>query len=188
MNPLRVSMNLSTLLIIFVAAFQDLSLGLFCSRMMITAVMSSTPAGGFFSDLASPRSFLFKVSSAASAWSTSGSAASRSACTETCFAATSVAITAHLSASTCAASFSTEAAAFSTSTLAANAPALSTFSATSTAFTLACSTSTSTSFCVFMSLSRPLERRSMLVSVAPRLSSSSDLYSLMSSRNVLGVV
>jgi hypothetical protein len=43
------------------------TLGLFSSRMMMTAVMSSTPAGGFFSDLASPRSFLFRVSRAASA-------------------------------------------------------------------------------------------------------------------------
>ena len=36
------------------AAGQDLSLGLPSNKMMITAVMSSTPAGGFFSDLASP--------------------------------------------------------------------------------------------------------------------------------------
>lgn len=36
------------------AAPQDLSLGLPSRRIMTTAVMSSTPGGGFFSDLASP--------------------------------------------------------------------------------------------------------------------------------------
>ena len=60
-------MNLSTLFMSFCAAAHDLSLGLPSSRMMTTAVMSSTPAGGFLSDLASPMSFLFSVSSAASA-------------------------------------------------------------------------------------------------------------------------
>lgn len=36
------------------AAPQDLSLGLPSSKMRMTAVMSSTPAGGFLRDLASP--------------------------------------------------------------------------------------------------------------------------------------
>mmetsp|Transcript_14121 Transcript_14121/g.33937 ORF Transcript_14121/g.33937 Transcript_14121/m.33937 type:complete len:219 (+) Transcript_14121:1001-1657(+) len=188
LNPLSRSMNLSTLPIILVAAPHDLSLGLFISRMMITAVTSSTPLGGFFSDLASPRSFLFRVSSAASAASTSGSALSSSACTDTCFSPTALAITAHFSASTCAASFSMAADAFSLLTFSAKAPALDTFSSTSTAFTLACSTRMSTSFCVFISLSSPLLMRSMLVCVTSRFLLSSDLYSLMSSRNVLGVV
>mmetsp|Transcript_1362 Transcript_1362/g.2011 ORF Transcript_1362/g.2011 Transcript_1362/m.2011 type:complete len:219 (-) Transcript_1362:6662-7318(-) len=188
LKPLSRSMNLSTLPIILVAAPHDLSLGLFCRRMMITAVMSSTPLGGFFSDLASPRSFLLRVSSAASAAWTRGSALSSSACTDTCLAATSVAIVPHFSASICAASFSMFAFDFSMATLAAKASAEPTFSSTSTAFTFACSTRMSTSFCVFISLSRPLDRRSMLMPVTSRFLDRRDLYSLMSSRNVLGVV
>ena len=62
-------MNLSTFAMSFCAAAHDLSLGLFSSKMTTTAVTSSTPGGGFFSDLASPMSFLFNVSSAASACS-----------------------------------------------------------------------------------------------------------------------
>ena len=45
---------------------------------MHAAATSSTPAGGFPSDLSSPRSFLFKESSAAAALTSAGSAASRS--------------------------------------------------------------------------------------------------------------
>lgn len=43
LKDLSLSMNLSTLFISLVAADQDLSLGLPSSRMITTAVMSSTP-------------------------------------------------------------------------------------------------------------------------------------------------
>mmetsp|Transcript_24005 Transcript_24005/g.78122 ORF Transcript_24005/g.78122 Transcript_24005/m.78122 type:complete len:219 (+) Transcript_24005:2291-2947(+) len=188
LNALSVSINLSMLPIILVAAPHDLSLGLFCNRMMMTAVTSSTPDGGFLSALASPRSFLLRVSSAARAASTRGSALSRSAWTDTCLAATSSAMTAHFSASTCASSFSTAAAAFSTPTFSAKASAETTFSSTSTALTLACSTSTLTSSSVLRSLSRPFWRRSIAAVVAVRFVSSRFLYNLMSSRKVFGVV
>mmetsp|Transcript_2470 Transcript_2470/g.8782 ORF Transcript_2470/g.8782 Transcript_2470/m.8782 type:complete len:206 (-) Transcript_2470:3567-4184(-) len=168
-SPFRLSMNLSMLPMSLVAAPQDLSLGLLLSRMTITAVTSSTPAGGFFSALASPRSFLLSVSSAASAASTSGWALSRSACTEDCLAETSSWMTAHFAASTWAASFSMFALSFSTPTFSAKASAEETFSSTSTAFTLAASTSTATSFSVASSLSRPFCRRVMAVWVLSRL-------------------
>jgi len=176
------------LFISLVAAAQDLSLGLFSSRMTTTAVMSSTPAGGFFSDLASPRSFLFSVSSAASACCTSGSAAARSRSQSACFWPTSTAMTPHLSASICAAAFSALTFSFSMPTCSAKMLADATFCSTSTAMTLASSMRTSTSACVLYSLLRPFSRRSMLSCVALRLAASTFLYSLISSRNVLGVV
>mmetsp|Transcript_24996 Transcript_24996/g.41820 ORF Transcript_24996/g.41820 Transcript_24996/m.41820 type:complete len:219 (+) Transcript_24996:3084-3740(+) len=188
LKPFNVSMNLSTLPIIFCAACQLLSLGLDCSRMMITAVISSTPAGGFLRDLASPRSFLLSVSRAASAACTRGSAAARSASTDTCLAATAVATAALLSASMVAASFSMAALAFSSPTFSAKASADTTFSSTSMAFTLACSTSTSTSRCVFSILSRPFCKRSTPLLMRSRAACRMFLYNLISSRNVFGVV
>mmetsp|Transcript_31121 Transcript_31121/g.92728 ORF Transcript_31121/g.92728 Transcript_31121/m.92728 type:complete len:236 (-) Transcript_31121:6695-7402(-) len=188
LKSLSRSRNLSTLPMSFCAACHDLSLGLPSSRMITTAVISSTPAGGFLSDFASPKSFLLSVSSAASACATSGSAAARSFSHDACFSDTSLAITAHFSASTCAAAFSTPTFSFSTPTCSANTLALATLCSTSTAMTFAASISTSTSACTFCSLFSPLSSRSMLSCVAWRFLPSTFLYSLMSSRNVLGVV
>mmetsp|Transcript_41026 Transcript_41026/g.73744 ORF Transcript_41026/g.73744 Transcript_41026/m.73744 type:complete len:219 (+) Transcript_41026:2173-2829(+) len=188
LNPFNRSKNWSTLPIIFCAAAQLLSLGLPSSRISTTAVMSSTPAGGFFSDLASPRSFLFSVSSAASACSTSGSAAARSFSQLACFSDTSAAMTAHFSASTCAAAFSSFAFSFSMPTFSAKASASFTFTSTASDITLASSISTSTSFFVLCSFSSPVSSRSIFCCVSCRLALSRFLYSLMSSRKVLGVV
>lgn len=57
------------------------------------------PVGGFLSDLASPKSFLFKVFNAASACSTRGSAAAKSFSQEACFSETSILIAVHFSSS-----------------------------------------------------------------------------------------
>lgn len=116
LKPRSRSMNLSTLFISLAAALQLRSFGLPSSRMMTTAVMSSTPGGGFLRDFVSPRSFLLSVSSAASACATSGSAAARSRSQAACFSLTSLAISAHFSASTLADSFSAFTFSFSTPT------------------------------------------------------------------------
>lgn len=54
-----------------------------------------SPGGGFLRLLVSPRSFLLRVSSAASAWATSGSAAARSASQEACKGAAKRMVTNH---------------------------------------------------------------------------------------------
>jgi hypothetical protein len=74
------------------------------------------PGGGFLRDFVSPRSFLLRVSKAASACATNGSAAASSFSHTACFSLTSFAIAAHLSASTLADSFSALTFSFSTPT------------------------------------------------------------------------
>lgn len=89
---------------------------------------------------------------------------------------------------TCAAAFSALTFSFSTPTCSAKMFADATLCSTSTALTLASSTSTSTSACTLCSFCSPFSSRSVLSRLFLRLAASTFLYSLMSSRKVLGVV
>lgn len=133
-------------------------------------------------------SFLLNESRAAVAAITSGSAASRSFWQDSCLAATSVAITPHFSASICAAAFSSSAFSFSIPTFSAKASELATFSSTMMAFRLASWTSFSTISWVASIFVTPSSRREIFDMVASRFCLRRLMYSLMSSRNVLGVV
>mmetsp|Transcript_3208 Transcript_3208/g.7732 ORF Transcript_3208/g.7732 Transcript_3208/m.7732 type:complete len:224 (-) Transcript_3208:6448-7119(-) len=162
--PLSSSMNLFTSFIIFFAAFQS---RFFAGSPLIAstaAVTSSTPCGGLPSDLSSPRSFLFSVSSAASAFSTAGMAAAKSLSQSTCMIPAFSAITAHFAASSLAEEAASSTLVFSPPTFSAISSALAFAASTSTDLTLISSSRIATSLDVFSSLSSPLLSLSMLAS------------------------
>mmetsp|Transcript_20358 Transcript_20358/g.49201 ORF Transcript_20358/g.49201 Transcript_20358/m.49201 type:complete len:226 (-) Transcript_20358:6391-7068(-) len=168
LSPLRSSMNLLMSFIMFFAAAQSRFFGPSPRIASTAAVTSSTPAGGFASDLSSPRSFLERVSSAASAFSTAGIAAAKSRSQSVCILDAASAITDVLAASSLAAAAATSTLDFSPPTTSATSSALSFEDSTSTDLIFTCSTSCITSVDVFSSLSRPLESREMLPSRSAR--------------------
>mmetsp|Transcript_1919 Transcript_1919/g.5444 ORF Transcript_1919/g.5444 Transcript_1919/m.5444 type:complete len:224 (+) Transcript_1919:2562-3233(+) len=167
----RFCRNFSGLPIIFTAAFQEpsfrapfLSTSMFGSmpacRCIAASQTSPTPPGGAVKVFRTWNSFLSRMSRAASASLTSGTALARSSSQEACCWDTSLAILAQSLSSTPAFSDSACTLAFSLPTSSANMSAAWAFSATTTAFTFSSSSRPATSDCVLRNFSRPLVRRS----------------------------
>mmetsp|Transcript_72856 Transcript_72856/g.199925 ORF Transcript_72856/g.199925 Transcript_72856/m.199925 type:complete len:230 (+) Transcript_72856:4250-4939(+) len=177
LKPSITSRNLGGGDIIACAAFHDVStflngMSLVCSRQMHAPVTSSTPAGGFLSDLSSPRSLTFSESSAADAATSAGSAASSLVSMPAFIAITSASFFSAAAAMMFALAASSPALPFSSSSLGIIASTSAFFASTSTALILISSSSSATPAAVVSSLSTPSDSLRMLSSIRLRRSAS----------------
>mmetsp|Transcript_35994 Transcript_35994/g.94709 ORF Transcript_35994/g.94709 Transcript_35994/m.94709 type:complete len:234 (-) Transcript_35994:728-1429(-) len=180
LKPSIVSRNLGGGDIMACAAFHDVStflkgMSLVCSRQMHAPVTSSTPAGGFLSDLSSPRSLTLRPSSAAAAATSAGSAAASLTSMPAFISMTSFSLMVAAEAILLALAASSPALDFSSSSLGIIASTSCFLASTSTALILICSSSPATDSAVASSLMTPFDRRVMLACTASRRLESIDL-------------